>query len=240
MSFDISYSGIIDNSFSSDEINEIPYIDYDYAEGMNYTIVLISSARTKNKIVYYLVSNIPGNEVEEGDILAEYKDLHTTKKKNIYELILLEQIGQINKNRIDRYSFNLKDFIKDNDLVIIDKIILTITENKDYFDSSLTEEESKHCRCKLHLIEKQPKSCIVDKSWGESRKYDGSSTEGKCYNPYSVCSRAGKTNSKCSSAIIPESLSNSKLKVFALSQKIKVPIPFNRKKLLELVKHLQS
>lgn len=91
--------------------------------------------------------------------------------------------------------------------------------------SSLTEEQKKHCRCRLKVAAKNPESCSSSE-WGSKG----------CYNPYAICSRAGSRIRSCSEDYDFDTMSDKYLIAYAHLHNISISSPYNRMELLSRVK----
>ena len=84
-----------------------------------------------------------------------------------------EEINKMNRKQLTNYC--RKNFGKE------------IQKSKEkYFvhNSSLNKQQMKYCRCLAHIAAKNPEWCYEHGAWKK--------TKGKCYNPYSVCTKSTK------------------------------------------------
>lgn len=91
--------------------------------------------------------------------------------------------------------------------------------------STLTDEQKKHCRCRLKVAAKNPEACSASE-WGSKG----------CYNPYAVCSRAGSRVRACSKDYDFDTMSDKYLIAYAHLHSIAIPSPYDRMELLSKVK----
>lgn len=186
-----------------------------YADDDHHTLIMYGKDIDKEPYIYLLVINILGNDIENGDTILPYEEPHVRhytsprKKSQEYELIVefYRQPEVISVNvPTTRSHFNLENFVRDNDLHLLDQGILNISKmrtrgqntlvfkhnHNDYFlpDSTLNDQEKKYCRCVLNVASQQPGACNLEKAWFERR--EGS----VCYNPYAVCASSVGTSSR--------------------------------------------
>lgn len=95
--------------------------------------------------------------------------------------------------------------------------------------SSLTDKEQRYCRCVLHVAEKQSEDCLRGKKW--------LTKNGKCYNPYAVCSKSVGTSVKgCGLWYDYENLTKSELLGYAYLEDMKVSRSDTRRQIIKVIK----
>ena len=172
--------------------------------------------------IHYMVSNIPGVNLNRGEFVYSYVEPSPPKTSNQHEYVIevYEQEGPVDIEPTDsiytlpRNNFPLKEFVNEGNLKLVARssfkfghshmvkqIIMKSNNNHNgklsrakWFnpDSSLSEGEQKFCRCTIKAASKQPETCIIKNAWYEER--DGHT----CANPYAVCAHStGHSSKEC-------------------------------------------
>lgn len=98
-------------------------------------------------------------------------------------------------------------------------------------NSGLTDAEQRYARCVLQVAGNQPPACLEEKAWGERR-------EGKvCANPYPVCAKSvGTTTRRAGPSYNFEEIPDVEVRGYARLNKIPVPEPYDRQRMLNNIK----
>jgi hypothetical protein len=201
---------------------------------------------TNSPFLHFLEINIPGNRIDQGDVLQSYHKPSPPPNSgnHVYVVDLFRQVGPISTNVTDeRANFPLLEYVQLNNLQHVGRTLFQIPSegtpryknpsyNEEWIrnDTGLTEQDVKYCRCVLEVAGRQPRACNEEQAWFEQR-------EGRtCYNPYAVCHRSisgesGRPN--CGENYVFEKLPERELIGYASLQGIDIPDPYNRQQLIE-------
>ena len=159
-----------------------------------------------------------------------------------YSIGLYRQAGSIELRYQRREIFNTAKFVTDHHLILIESVGFSIApeaadppdppdEISFKTDTSLDQHQQAYCRCLLEVAAQQPETCNTEKAWFEKR-------EGKmCYNPYAICHKSvGAGIYSCSPHYNFDAMSDRYLVAYADLHGVVVPKPYNRAKLLGLIK----
>ncbi len=256
-----------ENGFLPTESAQGPLsIEWDGRSDQLYTVIFYdidspypAPRNTSSPFLHYLITNIKGSDMSTGNQLIDYMAPHppTDSLPHTYMVDVYSQREAVLpvRHRI-RENFRLNDFIKDNNLTLLDRNSFKVgkkiptrvsaslaslisptlqPESVNYFksDSTLNEKQKSWCRCVLHVASKQKGACNIEQAWFETR--DGH----ECYNPYAICSKSVRTSVRtCGENYDYASISDDELIAYAqLHQqkdpKIKIPEPYNRQDMLD-------
>lgn len=246
-------------SVNSDKKNEID-IDFSSEKGQLYTAVLVDldapypEKSTNSPYLHLLAVNIPGDNIEDGDIIMPYQTPQPPKDSlpHSYVLNVYKQQYRFQPFSLqDRNQFALMSFEQTNGLDLVEQGQFTVgsniptnTSNKNmanlnayaprdpkYFkdNTSLSDQQQKWCRCTLHVAADQTQHCLENKGW--FKQYEGK----ECYNPYAICSKSVGTSVRtCSENYNFSGIPDEELKAYAyLHDGLEVPKPYNRQQMLD-------
>ena len=209
---------------------------WDYDPEKYYVIILYQMLDVDDNYspyINYLVTEIPGTDLRKGQEYFDYiaPNLLDDSKPHRYVMELYEHTDDIIIQR-DRHSANL-DFL--DNLNFIDKLTFTVKHKKTVsfrLDTKLSSKDRKYCSAVLKIAAKQSADCLQKRNWG-------SETEGsRCYNPRSVAHSSVKGESgriDCGAAYDFENMTNEYLQSYAYLNKIPLPKPYSRDKLLDAI-----
>ena len=208
-------------------VKKEPEISWNMKKDRLYTIIMYDlDAPYPNKgsvYLHMLIINIPN----QGEILANYipPSPPEDSSRHRYIIRLLKQESFLDILDIEeRANFPLEDFIRENNLKTLDRILFFVKKDSirkkgsdnpgksDYFieTSNIEESKGKYCRCVLHVAAKNPEWCNIEKAWFDER--DGET----CYNPYAVCAKSTRTSYRhCSEEYDLNNIPYSELKYLA-------------------------
>lgn len=213
-----------------------------------YTIVIYDINQTKPMnfaYVHYLIMNIPGDNLDLGQEILSYEAPNPPGRRGHHYVFTIYEQPRLIKmtGRAERYNINLAGMMIANSLKEVGNITFVVTpkniptaniipspvEGRYMFPSTpLSEQDQKYCRCLLDVATKQTPECL-------EKKIPRAKLGGKvCAVPYQVCTsstgRSGKV--ECSKYYDFDSLPDDKLQAYAHLNKITVPKPYNRKRML--------
>ncbi len=215
----------------------------------------------KSPLLHYLVVNIPGDKLKDGDELINYippnppADDSGKIPIHEYNIYLFSQSNQIRaKAHRRRENFDVERFVKEHDLTIEeiftfgvgDKVSRSgsvepgygaVTEEEHFNPSSqLTQKQKSYCKCVLDVASKQPGSCNLQRAWYQERD------ERTCYNPYAVCAKQiGTTYRGCDVAFNLQNLSRDELLAMANLKQLSFDDDITHDELIDLIEaHIQT
>lgn len=194
--------------------------------------------------LHYLVINVPGNNIADGDVLMDYlppdpprdSDAHTyylevyeqkaskrpyrhTKRDN-FDLDNFKETYGISAGPVA--SFNFRSGHQRPSSAPARRAATGSSGNKLQGDHPLTEREVSYCNCLLGVAGKQPSGCTPERA---GRRIQGET----CYNPFAVCAKSvGTTSRKCNEYYDYDNLSDPELIAAASLIGVKPKIPYNR------------
>lgn len=201
--------------------------------------------------IHLLVTNIPDNVIEQGDIIYSYMPPNppSDSRDHRYVFTVFNQSRVIpNLYQTQRSKFSLRDFIDTYKLKTIGSKTIVINPQTLQFylsndeitnsrrpllrtKSGLSEKQEKYCDCVAKVTAKNPDWCNVEQAWGETR--NGRT----CYSPYKVCAKTvGTTTRECSYNYNYDAMSDTQLLSFADLHKINIGQPYNRHILIQTIK----
>lgn len=118
-----------------DKVQYEPTIMFDKEKSKYYTLIMIdpdapSKENPYNKYwLHWIKTNI--TDKNDGDLIVEFNPSAPPKNSgpHRYCIIVFEQKDKLNLQHYERPKFNLKQFVKDNDLKMVHCVIY-VTENK--------------------------------------------------------------------------------------------------------------
>jgi len=210
-----------------------------------YTLVMydISAPTPENPAnspyLHLLTVNIPGMDIPKGNIVVSYvpPSPPSGSAPHMYIIDIYEQPGLISLESVtDRVRYDLAGLVNRTGLVLTKRFSFFVEAPQEYqpkaswlkSETGLSEPKQKFCRCVLDVASKQPESCNRERAWYQVR-------EGRmCYNPYSVCAKSvGTTSRKCGESYDFENIPDDQLVAYASLNRIEVPRPYDRTKMLE-------
>lgn len=193
-------------------------------------------------VLHYLVSNIPGNQIQYGDVLMPYTSPNPPIGSHRYRVDIYEQTHRYNAPPVkERTKFPLDTFVQQYGLRLYSRIVfLTSKEGGYQMDPPITdpatnpatdEDQRNYCNCRRDVAEREPLACLEEKAWYERR-------EGyKCSNPYAVCGRLPHISTECSSYYDYDTMTDKALKSLAILDKKEIPSPYDRQELIHRLKY---
>lgn len=164
-----------------------------------------------------------------------------------YFVELYHQTGPVSlRPRTERAKFDVYKFALNNNMTLVARTVFKVGHSPEITTptatvpshpdeginfkstSTLTEEQKKHCRCRLKAAAKNPGTCNLDKAWGQ----------GKCYNPYAVCSRAGSRVRSCGKDYDFDTMADKYLIAYAALHNVEAPVPYDREHMIQLAKDI--
>lgn len=215
-----------------------------------YTLMVYDIHAPQGIYLHFLVTNIPGNDITKGNVLASLQQADPATGVHNYYFDIYEQSKFIRPVQHSiRTNFNVNTFAVRNSLQLIDRDIIAGDANTKTFyltkeeisehvtfnplfreDTILTPHEQKYCSCVLDVAAKQPGACNLEKAWFEHRD------EAMCYNPYAVCAKSVGTSTRhCGEEYNYENLSDNKLIAFINLNGMPTPSSYDRENLLNLI-----
>lgn len=216
-----------------------------------------STNPTNSPYLHYLVINIPGNNLSQGQQVIPYMlpSPPIGSGQHRYIVALYRQIGPISNITInERARFDINTFVTKNGLqLIVNEVIVAdpdrnefsrssypveqqptnITVNPNHpliiADTTLSDQEQKFCSCVVKAAGDQPGSCNLEQAWFEER--DGR----VCANPFAVCAKSTGTSSRA----CPANYNYSQLtgpQLIALANLLKVPVTQDRSAMVAALK----
>lgn len=120
------------NELKPTQVKDLPKFTFKAQSDKLYTLAMVdpdapSRAEPKlREVLHYLVSNIPGSEVEKANTLVEYVGSGPPKGTGLHRYVFLlfeQKSGKLNSDmkipktsRVGRLSFSIRKFAKDNNL----------------------------------------------------------------------------------------------------------------------------
>ena len=220
--------------------------------------------------LHLLIVNIIGNEVNTGDTLVSYisPSPPSDSLPHRYYVSIYQQEHQINNNlnennnvnENNRAYFDPKEFVKVNNLTLVDRGFFRVGTNVPTYGSinnsnnndnnsnnddnySYAPSEPSYFKSNSSLPEQKEKwcRCVVKVSSKQSQEcleqkaWFKTIGESKCYNPYAICSKSVGTSSReCGDNYEFNNFSDQELKSYGyLHKDLDVPAPYNRNKMLD-------
>ena len=203
--------------------------------------------------VNYLVSNVPGDQLEKGQEVFSYMPPQPSRDSGAHTYIVDVYEQQAKKRvypRKVRDSFDLTNYVTTYNLIQppvatlnfqvgypdIERPpspaeVLPVPYTDDYIirQAPLDESQKKYCRCVLKVAAKQPGSCNREKAWYQKR------SGRTCVNPYAICAKSVGTTSQCEMYYNWDAIADSELIAFADLKQLNVPDPYDRDELLQTI-----
>ena len=187
--------------------------------------------------LHYLVSNIPGDQIQYGDTLMSYTPPNPPIGSHRYQVDIYEQTNRYDAPLVnERSKFPLNTFIRRYGLLLHDRITFSTSKpsgTNDYqMDPPAThEDQMNYCNCRRKVAEKEPLSCLQEKAWSERR-------EGyKCSSPYAVCGRLPHISNECGSYYDYDKMTDKALIALATLDHKEIPSPYDRQELIHRLKY---
>jgi protein FLOWERING LOCUS T len=119
--------------FDSDDIINLQII-WNHKNNIYYTL-MIYDIDSPSLYVHLLVTNIPRNDIEYGNIILNYEKPNPPSGNHRYIIAVFEQKGLINDSKYNtRSRFPLLNFIKQNNLHLVDEKIIIVDHLHNDFD----------------------------------------------------------------------------------------------------------
>jgi hypothetical protein len=237
-----------DSYFAPADVANIE-IEWNHQNDIYYTLI-IYDIDTPFTYVHLLVTNIPRNDIEYGTIVLNYVQPNPPSGNHRYVIAIYEQRGLMIDSKFGaRSRFPLLDFIKQNNLKLVDEKIITSGNSNNNLkddppkyhsnsnsvirqDSDLNGRSEKYCSCVVKVAEKNTERCNLEKDWGNM-------SDGKmCYSPYAVCAKStGTTNRNCGMNYDYDSMTKEQLSSFLNLNGIKTNRSMDRAELLRISKN---
>ena len=249
---EVKEGGRVQHGLLGAELN----ILWNTAPGKYYTLLLINP---KKNSVYALVNNIPGANLDGGQIqyplTTETEDRrHLPVAVHVY---LQPNYQAFDASKHSRYNFNEAQFVAQHGLTLVDSLNFSLYLPPASEETKVTwmnpnptltgkmakrevdtERLDKYCRCVLDVAAKNSQECLEQKAWGQEI---GGRT---CYNPYAVCAKTiGTTTGRspyCGQNYNYNELPDKLLVAYARLNKIEVPEPYNRQTVLKNIQKFKE
>lgn len=135
----------------SETITE-PNIDYNLKSNALYTLIMHDPDAVGGNLIHWLVVNIDGNNIHNGDILLEYKGPSPPKGSGIHRYIFLlyEQTNKVNASISNRH-ISMDEVCKnlDNKLQLVSSLYFT-SKNQNGGKKKKTRKRAKKSYKRLH------------------------------------------------------------------------------------------
>jgi hypothetical protein len=125
--FDTVYRG---NSLSVEQVQHPPEVVFPLdktprtliSENMSFTLLLVDAGPAADEVprpheIHWLVANIPGNDISQGETMIDYKPAYPVNGGNHrFVFVLMQQVGPLSASSVNVNNFHTRSFISENNM----------------------------------------------------------------------------------------------------------------------------
>ena len=216
-----------------------------------HTLAICDTSALSAPYMHFLQINIQGADQNTGDVLLDLELPNPPhNEEHEYFVDLYKQHAYIRPRKYEyRDNWNINGFKHRHHLELLARVIIHSTSDHFYLvgyeeninptfpllrnDTMLSDDEKKFCECVIHVGEKQPGQCNLERAWFEQRP-GGDGRQHECYNPFAVCANSiGTTSRRCFENYDFNEFTDRQLMTIANLKPITVAYPFDRDMLID-------